>query len=102
MRFAVAAAVARTAAIAIDPVPADGMARSIPGPAERIAYGSAASQFAELWLPAANSPVPVAIVIHGGCWQSAYGLDLMDPMAEDLWRRGIAVWNIEYRRLGED
>ena len=25
----------------------------------------------------------------------------MDPMAEDLYRQGIAVWNIEYRRLGE-
>ena len=77
------------------------MARSTPGLAERIAYGAGPSQFGELWLPAGSGPVPVAILVHGGCWQSSYGLDLMDPMAEDLQREGIAVWNIEYRRLGE-
>jgi len=82
-------------------VPADAMTRQIPAHAERIAYGAAPSQFGELWLPAGDRPIPVAILVHGGCWQSAYALDLMDPMAEDLWRRGIAVWNIEYRRLGE-
>jgi acetyl esterase/lipase len=82
-------------------VPAGAMARSTPAVAERIAYGSGPSQFGELWLPAGNGPVPVALLVHGGCWQSGYALDLMDPMAEDLYRQGIAVWNIEYRRLGE-
>jgi acetyl esterase/lipase len=77
------------------------MARSTPATAERIAYGAGPSQFGELWLPAGSGPVPVAILIHGGCWQSSYGLDLMDPMAGDLYRQGVAVWNIEYRRLGE-
>ena len=80
---------------------AEAMARSPPSLAERIAYGQAPSQFGELWLPAGSGPVPVAVLVHGGCWQSSYGLDLMDPMAEDLHRQGIAVWNIEYRRLGE-
>lgn len=72
-----------------------------PQPAERIAYGPAPSQFAELWLPAAAGPAPVVILVHGGCWQSRYGLDLMHPLAADLAAQGIAVWNIEYRRLGE-
>jgi acetyl esterase/lipase len=82
-------------------MPVEAMARSTPAFAERIAYGAGPSQFGELWLPAGSAPLPVAILIHGGCWQSSYGLDLMDPMAEDLYRQGIAVWNIEYRRLGE-
>src|SRR5260221_2132897 len=82
-------------------MPVEAMARSTPGLAERIAYGAGPSQFGELWLPAGSGPVPVAILVHGGCWQSSYGLDLMDPMGEDLQRQGIAVWNIEYRRLGE-
>jgi acetyl esterase/lipase len=69
--------------------------------AERIAYGPAPSQFGELWLPAANGPAPVVILVHGGCWQAAYGLDLMNPLAQDLSGQGVAVWNIEYRRLGE-
>jgi acetyl esterase/lipase len=83
------------------PIPTQAMARSTPAVAERIAYGEASSQFGELWLPQAVGPVPVVILVHGGCWQSGYALDLMDPMAGDLYRQGIAVWNIEYRRLGE-
>ncbi len=31
-----------------------------------------------------------------------YGLDLMAPLAEDLVTNGYAVWNIEYRRVGEE
>jgi acetyl esterase/lipase len=75
---------------------------AMPGAApERFAYGSAPSQFGELWLPAGGAKVPVAVLIHGGCWQRSYGLDLMDPLAADLREHGVAVWNIEYRRLGE-
>jgi acetyl esterase/lipase len=90
-----------TAILGEGPISAEAMARSTPAMAERIAYGSAPSQFAELWLPAGSGPVPVAVLVHGGCWQATYGLDLMDPMAADLYRQGVAVWNIEYRRLGE-
>ena len=68
---------------------AEAMARSTPAQSERIAYGQAPSQFGELWLPAGSGPAPVAILVHGGCWQSSYGLDLMDPMAEDLYRQGV-------------
>jgi acetyl esterase/lipase len=99
----VAAALALIAAVGVDRVPmAEAMARSTPPSAERIAYGQAPSQFGELWLPAGSGPAPVAVLVHGGCWQSSYGLDLMDPMAEDLYRQGVAVWNVEYRRLGEN
>ena len=41
------------------------------------------------------------VVIHGGFWQSTYGLDLGAPTSADLARRGWAAWNIEYRRLGD-
>jgi acetyl esterase/lipase len=68
---------------------------------ERFAYGSAPSQFGELWLPTSGAKAPVVVLVHGGCWQRSYGLDLMDPLAADLRDHGIAVWNIEYRRLGE-
>ena len=67
-----------------------------------IAYGPARSQFVELWLPERPGPHPVAVVIHGGCWRADLpGLELMNPAVNDLRRRGIAVWNIEYRRVGE-
>lgn len=67
-----------------------------------VRYGADPSQFGQLWLPAATGkPSPVVILIHGGFWRSAYGLDLMDPLATDLVGRGFAAWNIEYRRVGE-
>lgn len=68
---------------------------------ERIAYGPEPSQFGELWLPAHADGPPVVVMIHGGCWQMPYGRELMDGLAEDLIRHGTAVWNIEYRRIGE-
>ena len=67
-----------------------------------IAYGPAGPQFGELYLPQKTGRVAVVVLIHGGFWSAAYGLDLMRPLAVDLVARGYAVWNIEYRRVGED
>jgi acetyl esterase/lipase len=68
---------------------------------KHVAYGSAASQFGELWLPKGGGSHRVVVLIHGGCWRKDFSLDLMDQAADDLRQRGLAVWNIEYRRLGE-
>ncbi len=67
----------------------------------RRAYGPASPQFGDLYLPATPGPYPVVVLIHGGFWRAAYGLTLMSGLAENLVRSGIAVWNIEYRRLGD-
>jgi acetyl esterase/lipase len=40
------------------------------------------------------------VLIHGGSWRARYGRFVMRALARDLRRRGWAVWNIEYRRLG--
>ena len=40
------------------------------------------------------------VVIHGGSWTARYGRVVMRGIAGDLVRRGWAVWNIEYRRVG--
>jgi acetyl esterase/lipase len=68
---------------------------------ERFAYGPAPTGFADLRVPAGDGPHPVVILIHGGFWRARYGLDLMDRLGDDLAARGIASWNIEYRRVGE-
>jgi acetyl esterase/lipase len=64
-------------------------------------YGAHRSQRAELHLPARAGPHPVAVLVHGGSWRVRYGLLVMRALARDLVRRGWAVWNIEYRRVGE-
>ncbi len=70
-------------------------------PVQTLRYGQDRSQFAELTLPnSAGGPVPVAVVIHGGFWRSAYALDLGAPLAATLPGRGWAALNIEYRRVG--
>ena len=80
----------------------DLLARHRPVATKRIHYGDAPSQFGDLWLPSGASPHRVVVLIHGGCWRADLpGLELMAYAAEDLRRHGIAVWNIEYRRLGE-
>lgn len=68
----------------------------------RIAYGAEPLQFGELWLPVdARGPTPVVVLVHGGCWRADLpGLELMDAMAASLRAEGVAVWNLEYRRIG--
>ncbi len=74
--------------------------RQAPAADHRIAYGKDEFQFGELRLPKTAGPHPVAIVIHGGCWMSQYGLGYMGHLSAALAEAGIATWNIEYRRVG--
>lgn len=80
----------------------DLLSRPRPHASERVRYGTEPSQFADLWMPEGKGPHPVVVLIHGGCWtKSVADLSIMDWAADDLRGRGFAVWNIEYRRLGE-
>lgn len=72
-------------------------------PAARIAYGPAPSQVVELFRPEGEGPHPVVLLFHGGCYLQEYeGLPQTSAIAADLAQRGLAVWNVEYRKLGED
>ena len=72
--------------------------------AKTIAYASGQTSFGELKLPASHAgPLPVAVLIHGGCWRSDRGSTasfraLADALAAD----GIATWNIEFRGVGHE
>ena len=80
----------------------DYMALDGPAPTAHVAYGSAPSQYVELFEPKGAGPFPVVFLVHGGCWQASLGgIRQMHAMAGDLERRGIAVWNVEYRRIDE-
>lgn len=43
----------------------------------------------------------MVVLIHGGFWRDRWDRTLMTPLARDLAGRGIAAWNIEYRRVGQ-
>lgn len=71
-------------------------------PTATISYGTLPLQAGDLRLPAGKGPFPVAVVIHGGCWQASYDTRAgIAGFADALTKRGIATWNIEYRRIGD-
>jgi pimeloyl-ACP methyl ester carboxylesterase len=66
----------------------------------RLFYGPDPSQFGDLYLPRQTGPHPVVIVVHGGCWWARVGLDYLGELCKAFTGEGFAVWNVEYRRLG--
>jgi acetyl esterase/lipase len=55
-----------------------------------------------LFKPAGNGPFPVVVLVHGGCWQTEYdGIKQFRNISGALAAEGIAVWNVEYRRVDE-
>lgn len=68
---------------------------------EEVQYGSDPNQSADLHVPLSEGPHQVVMIVHGGYW--AVGLDrqAMRPIAEELVQIGYAVWNVDYRRVGE-
>jgi acetyl esterase/lipase len=42
----------------------------------------------------------VVVVLHGGYWRARYSKRVMKGACADLARRGVAAWNVEYRRIG--
>ena len=60
------------------------------------AYGEDAQQFGELFLPEGErvKPAPVVVVLHGGCWQHAFGLAPLGQPARGLNGLGLAVLSI--------
>ncbi len=63
-------------------------------------YGPDRSHFCERFTPRGDGPFAVVVLLHGGFWRARYDRTLAWPLAADLLERGRAVWNIEYRRLG--
>ena len=68
----------------------------------RLPYGPDAQQFGDLWLPADHAQHPVVVALHGGFWRARYDLTYMGHLCAALAAVGIAAWNVEYRRLGQE
>jgi len=97
-----AAAVAMSQDARPHPMRASDLAALPQPPADHVvAYGEAPQQLAELRLPSGAGPHPVAILIHGGCWETPWALDQLRSLAAALTAEGFATWSLEYRRLGD-
>jgi acetyl esterase/lipase len=73
----------------------------LPTANKTITYGESEHQVMDVFLP---KDVPVksnVMLIHGGCWQNQYDRLYMGHMAKSLSDRGYRVFNIEYRRTGD-
>ncbi len=72
----------------------------------KVEYGSAPSQFGHLYVPSeglgAAAPARLVVLVHGGSWSVEFGSTTQTAIARMLAERGAAVWNIEYRRVGEE
>lgn len=72
-----------------------------PRPVRTVAYGPHPSQVGELYLPQGEGPFPVVVLMHGGFWTALFDRRQVVGLADDLVGLGYAVWNIEFRRIGE-
>ena len=115
IRFAILALAAiSTSVIAQTPAPAkpalltwpDLTKRPKPVPDATIDYGSDQMQKVDVWLPKGaakgvahhKARFPVVVMVHGGCWTTSIAdRSLMNWIADDLRKDGVAVWNIDYR-----
>ena len=82
-------------------MPSDDILTVPPPPADaRLPYGPDPNQFGELRIPKGKPPFPVAMNIHGGFWRAKYDLAHAGHLCSALTGQGIATWNVEYRRVG--
>jgi acetyl esterase/lipase len=80
--------------------------RTAPKADLRLPYGPLPLQFGELWIPNFGRPMagrryPLIVFVHGGWWKSAYDLGYAGFLCQAMKQQGIAVWSLEYRRVGD-
>src|SRR5262249_38156139 len=46
----------------------------------RVFYGPDPTQFGDLYLPSQPGPHPVVLLLHGGCWQAQYSLNVVGQL----------------------
>lgn len=65
-------------------------------------YADHARGFAELRLPQGHGPFPLAVIYHGGCWNTGIASQAyMAPLATRWQQLGIATLNVDYREVGD-
>ncbi len=81
------------------PTPSPALVPALSDPPIRLAYGADKDNIGDLYLPDNGADgLPVVVMVHGGGWQTKYDMTYFAPISRAIADRGIAVWNIEYRR----
>ncbi|MGL6040706.1 MAG: alpha/beta hydrolase family protein [Deefgea sp.] len=84
--------------VAVTPAETPVVVSTLPATTVNVRYGPEFPQSGVLKLPAGNGPHPLAVIVHGGCWNRFIAsASLMQPMADALTRAGWATLNLEYR-----
>jgi acetyl esterase/lipase len=82
----------------------DILERTPPQADKTLPYGPLPLQFGDLWLPtkplAKGQRWPLLVLLHGGWWLAEYGLGYMGFLCQAMKAQGVAVWSLEYRRVG--
>jgi acetyl esterase/lipase len=72
----------------------------------RLPYGPLPLHFGDLWLPkgslGSKQRWPLVVLIHGGWWKAKYDLGYAGFLCDAMRAQGIAVWSLEYRRVGDE
>src|SRR5262245_59110655 len=66
----------------------------------RLSYGPDPEQFGDLYIPQQPGLHPVVLLLHWGCWRAQFSLTILGQLGAAFRQAGLAVWNVEYRRLG--
>ncbi|MCA2997547.1 MAG: hypothetical protein ING75_02985 [Rhodocyclaceae bacterium] len=75
---------------------------AVSAPTETVRYGNEPKQSADLRVPPGKGPFPIAVLMHGGCWDSSFGVSSdMAPLADALTKLGVATLNIRYCVVGD-
>ena len=80
----------------------DILSKPQPPPDERVAYGSDPNQSVEVRLPRGKGPHAGLLNIHGGFWRAKYDLGHAGHLCEAVRGLGLATFNVEYRRVGNE
>lgn len=73
-----------------------------PTSAVSVRYGARSEQYGLFKAPNAAASFPLAVIIHGGCWnRSNASASIMQPLSDALTRAGWATLNLEFRVPGD-
>ncbi|WP_340680291.1 alpha/beta hydrolase [Paraglaciecola sp.] len=72
-------------------------------PDDVVSYGDDPLQTASVWLAKKGvvGQTKLVVLVHGGCWLSAYDIKHTYALSTALAQAGYTVWSLEYRRTGD-